>query len=247
MNLFGRKAPAPVRTSPSDTAETIRKLREQLDTLEKRESHIEKKIALQLEEAKKKSAAKDKRGAIFCLKRKKMYESEIEKLQGARMTLETQVMTLESTQVNMATFQAMRVGTQQMKAIHGQMNVESVDDIMDDIQEEMATANEIAQAISQPIGNTLYDDDELESELAALEDLAMEEELANATPVAAPAAVRPPAQPVAQRPQPAQAVSPAVLNLPEAPTHAVSQVKVTGKADADELEELRRLEASMAM
>ena len=31
--------------------------------------------------AKKKAAAKDKRGAIFALKRKKMYENEIEKLQ----------------------------------------------------------------------------------------------------------------------------------------------------------------------
>ncbi|ETV73549.1 hypothetical protein H257_11676 [Aphanomyces astaci] len=238
MNLFGRKAPAPVRTSPADTAETIRKLREQLDTLEKREAHIEKKMELQLDEAKKKSAAKDKRGAIFCLKRKKMYESEVEKLQGARMTLETQVMTLESTQVNMATFTALRSGANQMKAIHGQMNVDSVDDIMDDIQEEMATADEIGRAISQPLGNALYDEDELEQQLRELDDLAMEEQLA-ASPVAAPVQARP--QTVAQ--QPAQAM----FNLPEVPTHAVSQVKVTGKADADELEELRRLEASMAM
>ncbi|KAF0718608.1 Aste57867_1578 [Aphanomyces stellatus] len=246
MNLFGRKAPAPVRSSPADTAETIRKLREQLDTLEKRESHIEKKIELQLEEAKKKSAAKDKRGAIFCLKRKKMYESEIEKLQGARMTLETQVMTLESTQVNMATFTAMKVGADQMKAIHGQMNVDSVDNIMDDIQEEMATANEIAQAISQPLSNTaLIDEDELEQELAELEDLAMEEELAKPAP-AAPARQQP-AQAAAARPQPVQAPAVPMFDLPEVPTHAVSQVKVTGKTDADEMEELRRLEASMAM
>ncbi|ETV98824.1 hypothetical protein H310_08328 [Aphanomyces invadans] len=243
MNLFGRKAPAPVRTSPADTAETIRKIREQLDTLEKREAHIEKKMELQLEEAKKKSAAKDKRGAIFCLKRKKMYESEIEKLQGARMTLETQVMTLESTQVNMATFTALRSGANQMKAIHGQMNVDSVDDIMDDIQEEMATADEIGRAISQPLGNALYDEDELEQQLRELDDLAMEEQLATPSPVAAPVQARPQPAQAAPAQQPAQAM----FNLPEVPTHAVSQVKVTGKADADELEELRRLEASMAM
>jgi charged multivesicular body protein 4 len=81
MNLFGRKAAPPVRTGPVATADTIRKIREQLDTLEKREQHIEKKIIAQLEEAKQKSAKKDKRGAIFALKRKKMYEAEIEKLQ----------------------------------------------------------------------------------------------------------------------------------------------------------------------
>ena len=81
MNLFGRKSAPPPKLGPVATADTIRKLREQLDTLEKRELHIEKKIQLQLEEAKKKSAHKDKRGAIFALKRKKMFEAEIEKLQ----------------------------------------------------------------------------------------------------------------------------------------------------------------------
>ncbi|OQR84206.1 hypothetical protein ACHHYP_13730 [Achlya hypogyna] len=243
MNLFGRKAPAPVKTGPAETAETIRKLREQLDTLEKRESHIEKKIEAQLEEAKKKSAAKDKRGAIFCLKRKKMYESEIEKLQGARMTLETQVMTLESTQVNMQTFTALRTGANQMKAIHGQMNVDSVDDIMDDIQEEMATADEIGRAISQPLGNALYDDDELAAELESMMDAELESQLdtAHAAP-ARPAAAQP------ARPTPVPAAAPATMfNFPDAPSHVPTNIKVSGKADADELEELRRLEASMAM
>lgn len=42
-------------------------------------------------DAKAKSSAKDKRGALFALKRKKMYEGEVNKLNGARMTLESQV------------------------------------------------------------------------------------------------------------------------------------------------------------
>ncbi|KDO21729.1 hypothetical protein SPRG_13145 [Saprolegnia parasitica CBS 223.65] len=243
MNFFGRKAAAPVKTGPAETAETIRKLREQLDTLEKRESHIEKKIEAQLEEAKKKSAAKDKRGAIFCLKRKKMYESEIEKLQGARMTLETQVITLESTQVNMQTFTALRTGANQMKAIHGQMNVDSVDDIMDDIQEEMATADEIGRAISQPLGNALYDDDELAAELESMMDEELEKQLDSSRPT--PTQVAQPARPT---PVAAPAVpAPSMFAFPDAPTHPVTNIKVSGKADADELEELRRLEASMAM
>lgn len=56
-----------------------------------RESHIQKKIKAQLLDAKSKSQAKDKRGALFALKRKKMYEGELNKLNGARMTLESQV------------------------------------------------------------------------------------------------------------------------------------------------------------
>lgn len=57
-----------------------------------RENHIQKKIKMQLLDAKAKSSAKDKRGALFALKRKKMYEGEVNKLNGARMTLESQVL-----------------------------------------------------------------------------------------------------------------------------------------------------------
>ncbi|KAG6614960.1 snf7-domain-containing protein [Phytophthora cinnamomi] len=256
MNLFGRKSAAPARTGPVATAETIRKLREQLESLEKRELHIVKKIALQLQEAKQKSAAKDKRGAIFALKRKKMYEAEVEKLQGARMTLETQVMTLESAHVNMETFTALRSGAEQMKAIHGQMNVDKVDNIMDDIQEEMATADEIGRAISQPLGSQLYDDDELEDELREMEELELEEKtlepvvIAPAEAAATAAAARAPPAPVAAAAS-APSAPPAPLaqyNLPDVPTHAVeSNINVVGNADEDELEALRKLEASMAL
>lgn len=60
-------------------------------TRKHRENHIQKKIKAQLLDAKAKSSAKDKRGALFALKRKKMYEGEVNKLNGARMTLESQV------------------------------------------------------------------------------------------------------------------------------------------------------------
>ena len=236
MNLFGRRAPAPTQTNASATADTIMKLRQQLETLEKREAHIEKKIQQQVAEAKRKSGAKDKKGAIFCLKRKKMYEAEIEKLQGARMTLETQCMTLENTQVNVETFQALRTGANQMKAIHQKMNVDAVDATMDDIQEEMATADEIGRAISQPVGNELYDDDELEAELREMEELELEDKLLETGKV--------PAAPVASTAQP----SAPLYVLPEAPSHAVSSsVQVVGDADEDEMEALRKLEASMAL
>ena len=229
MNLFGRKAAAPVVGNPSNTANTIMKLRSQLETLEKRESHIEKKIEAQITEAKKKAANKDKRGAIFCLKRKKMYEVEIEKLQGARMTLETQCMTLENTQVNVETFQALRSGANQMKAIHQNMNVDAVDATMDDIQEEMATADEIGRAISQPMGGDMYDEDELEAELREMEELQIEEK-------------EQPSRVVMPPPATATIVVP---DLPEAPSHAVASH--ASSSDAEELEALRQLEASMAL
>ncbi|KAI9917175.1 hypothetical protein PsorP6_013346 [Peronosclerospora sorghi] len=254
--FFGRKAAAPQRTGPVATADTIRTLRDQLESLEKRELHIMKKIALQLEEAKQKNAAKDKRGALFALKRKKMLEAEVEKLQGSRMTLETQVMTLESAHVNMETFTALRSGAEQLKAIHGQMNVDKVDTIMDDIQEEMATADEIGRAISQPLGSQLYDEDELEDELREMEELELEEktlEPATRTPAAEATTTQVPApSPSRQGASAPTSSGPrapmAAYSLPDVPTHTVeSNITVVGSADEDELEALRKLEASMAL
>lgn len=70
MNLFGKKKAAP----PPNPAEAIMKLRGTMETLTKREAYIQKKIELMVSEAKGKMARKDKNGALFALKKKKMYE-----------------------------------------------------------------------------------------------------------------------------------------------------------------------------
>jgi len=94
----------------------------------------------------------------MCLKRKKLYEKEIAKYQGARLTLEQQIITLESATVNVETFRAMRAGASAMEQIHGQMSTENVDDVMDEISEQMQVADEISEAISNPIGGAMEDD-----------------------------------------------------------------------------------------
>merc|ERR1712157_30604 len=120
-----------------DPQNTIVTLRQSIVTQEKREEHIERKIKQVVEEAKKKMAKGDKKGALFAMKRKKMYENEIDKIQNVKMTLETQVMNLESAAQNAATFNAMAQENKTMKKIRKDVGVEKVDDIMDDIREEM--------------------------------------------------------------------------------------------------------------
>jgi len=82
MNLFGRKRQAAAKQT-NDPAQTIMKLRTTVETLEKRQVHLDKQVEKQTAEAKAKMGKKDKRGALYCLKRKKMYEAEIEKINGA--------------------------------------------------------------------------------------------------------------------------------------------------------------------
>jgi len=210
MPLFEKKKQAP------PPKESIAKLRETLDMLEKREQFLQKKMDKEVGEAKKYMQQKNKRAALMCLKRKKTYESQMEKIAGARMTIEQQVMTLEGANVSLEAMNAMKMGAQSMKSIHKDMNIDQVDDTMDEIREQMDIANEINEAISQPLGGDVLDEDELLAELEDLEQESLDEQLLGTkTPVAA---------------------------MPSAPTKA----PVKKKAVIDEDAELAALEASMA-
>ena len=226
MNLFGRRRSKP-RGAPAskDPAQTIVSLRGTLDTLEKRQAHLDKQIAKQDAEAKAKMAKKDRRGALFCLKKKKMYEAEIEKLNGARLTLESQIIALEGTVTNADTVAAMKSGATAMKHARADVDADAVGDLMDDIQEEMATADEISAAISAP-GGDLLGDDELLDELNELEEHELESQLLDAPPI-----------PVAPLPD-------APLSMPAVPTQPPA---APAKQEDADLAALRELEAAMAM
>jgi charged multivesicular body protein 4 len=142
-----------------------------------REEHISRKIEGMVTEAKAKLAKGDKKGALFAMKRKKLYEAEVDKIQNVKMTLETQVINLESAAQNHETFQALKAGGSTLKEMRTQVDIGNVDDIMDELKEEMEIAQEINQAIAQPLDPLMTDDDELLAELNALEVSDLEAEL----------------------------------------------------------------------
>jgi len=53
------------------------------------------------------------------MKRKKMFETEVSKLQGARTTLESQILAIESASINVSTVNAMKQGNDALKSMHG--------------------------------------------------------------------------------------------------------------------------------
>lgn len=164
-------------------------------------------------------ADKDKKGAMFALKRKKLYEGELEKIQNVKMTLETQVMNLESATQNADTFMAMKQGTNAMKNIRQNVGIDKVDDMMDEIKEEMDMATEISNAIAQPVDPYMHDEDELLKELEMLGQDDVEAELLKPTPAEAN------------------------LNMPAVPA---GKLPTLANTTADEEAELRRLEAEIA-
>lgn len=98
---------------------------------------------------------------------------------------------------------------------------------MDNIREQMALSNEISEAISNPVGmGNELDEDELRDELQELEQEELNERLVGAD--AAPAHTLPTPAPAAASPAPAPA-------------------QRTASSAADEDEELRALQAELAM
>lgn len=226
MNLFGskKKATSPRPRGGQSTQESIQRLNEALENLEKRERHIAKRVEKEQGDAKKLIAAKNKNGALMALKRKKMYEGQLVKINGTRMTIENQRMALENANFNQEVMSAMAQGANALQNVNNNMTIDRVDETMDNIQEQMDVANEISEAISQPTGMGYEDEDELEAELAELEAEGLDETFLNVENAPAPVA----SEPVI-----------AAESFPSAPEDAV-------QLSAEE-EELRQLEASMAI
>ncbi|KAK7061676.1 vacuolar sorting protein [Favolaschia claudopus] len=189
MSYFGR------RDTKQSARDAIVGLRQQLQMIEKKEEHLQKKIDQEMKIAKA-NAVSNKPLATSALKRKRANETQLEQLRGQQMQLEMQVNTLESANLNKETMDAMKKAAQVLSEIHAGMSVVKVDQTMAEIQEQRAVADEITELISNPTGVDAADQEELEAELAALEDEVLTDRLMGAdhVPVHVPAGAVPAAR-----------------------------------------------------
>lgn len=245
MNLFGRKKQTEGPTPPSSsgggsanasTTSAIAKLRDTAETLEKREEHLFRKIDNEVKMARDFNSKGKKREALTCIKRKKMFEKQLEQVSGAKMTLETQRLALENININREALEAQRAGAAALAGVTRQMGgVDAVEETMDQVEEGLQDADEIGQAMARGIGGMNdADEDELLAELEGLEQEGLDEQLTSVTSAAA-------ASSLADEEAELQSLMPGVpFSAPSAPKTAMMQM-------TDEEKELAMLEASMAM
>jgi charged multivesicular body protein 4A/B len=112
---------------------------------------------------------------MAALRRKKQFEHSLEQTSNQIMTLEREIYSIETANINKETLEAMKNASAAMKQIHGGLTIDKVDQTMEDLREQHAIGEEIGEAITQSIGNQNLDEDELEDELAELQ----QEELDN--------------------------------------------------------------------
>ncbi|KAH0645126.1 hypothetical protein KY284_033010 [Solanum tuberosum] len=191
-----------------------------LEMLEKKEKVLLKKAAAEVEKAKEFTRAKNKRAAIQCLKRKRLYEQQIEQLGNFQLRIHDQMIMLEGAKATTETVDALRTGAAAMKAMQKATNIDDVDKTMDEINEQTENMKLIQEALSTPIGSAAdFDEDELEAELEELEGAELEEQLL----------------------QPATTAPNAPINLP------AGRQQVRPAAQKTEEDELAALQAEMAL
>ncbi|KAK7483061.1 hypothetical protein BaRGS_00025724 [Batillaria attramentaria] len=171
--LFGggkkNKAPTP--------QEGIQRLREVEEMLMKKSDFLEKKIETELNTAKK-HGTKNKRAALQALKRKKRYEKQLQQIDGTLSTIEFQREALENASTNTEVLKVMGVAAKALKETHNNLDVDKVHDLMDEVAEQQEIANEIGEAISNPVGfGQDVDDDELLAELEEMEEEELNKQL----------------------------------------------------------------------
>merc|ERR1712187_773669 len=99
--------------------------------LDKREVHLEKKIQVCLNNAKAKSKRRDKKGALFELKKKKQLESQLQSIQGKKLNLETQIMALEDAHMNKEVLKVMKKGADAIKGTINDADLEKAEDVVE--------------------------------------------------------------------------------------------------------------------
>lgn len=116
-----------------------------------------------LTDAQQKMKAKNKAGALSCMRRRKYQLGLIETCAGQLENLQRMVNDIEMAQMNKQAVEAFKAGNAAMKELQKEMDLEMVEDVMADMQDGIAWSQEVADRISQRVSP--HDEDALEAEL----------------------------------------------------------------------------------
>jgi len=233
LKLFGRKR----QQTPQDQ---LSRLRESQEMLEKREQFIQRKIQEQVATAKRYNDAGNKTMAVAALKRKKMLMDQQRRIEVSSQNIAAQIATVQSG----ATTAPMPV---QQTGSSG-MCVDRVDKVMDGL-DDTAVQAEISDALSQPVGEVI-DEDELLEELDGIDEEELECEPPPSRCKAKPRSTRsteeddlaelaaalgddfcsssPPKPAVKPEPVPKPAVKPVAVDMTKSLDNVIMQQKASG-------------------
>ncbi|KAK3436329.1 hypothetical protein EUGRSUZ_C00937 [Eucalyptus grandis] len=129
--------------------------------LEEKEKEFKEKASQEVEKSKELTRAKDEAVARRSLKKKRLYEQQLEPLGNSQLQIAGQMIMLEGAKAATETADALRTGAAVMKTMQEKANMFVV---MDEVNEQNESMRQMLQAISAPPG---ADSDEQEHEADA--------------------------------------------------------------------------------
>jgi len=164
-----KKAAAQAQITDVDRA--ILDLKNTRDRLTKYNLALEKSSEKLMERAKAAKQAGHTKTALGLLRLKKYKQSQVEQVQTQLLNVHQMIETIDSQQRNSQIVESMKAGKQALAKLHEETTVEDVLTLMDEITEQHAMEEEIANAINDAMPNALSaaQEEAVEAELAALE------------------------------------------------------------------------------
>jgi hypothetical protein len=233
----GRRKPAAPKVKVTDHDRAVLDLKVAKDKLKRYQIKMRSESLRLTEQAKELVTAGRKDRALLVLKMRRLREDEQVKAESQLMNVEQLITQIEWETQQMQVFDALKSGNQALEAIHKIMSLEEVEKLMADTADSIEYEQEISRLLSGNLSagaeeEVMREFEELQA-LTGLATAAAEEEkpapVAVAPAPAAPAVVEAEAPPkvaveeveaAVEKPLEVEpAVSPAVPDLPDVPTH----------------------------
>ncbi|KAL6310038.1 Snf7-domain-containing protein [Sparassis latifolia] len=167
---------------PKITAQdkAILDLKLQRDKVRQYQKKIQAVLEREYEIAKQHLAAGNKDRALFALRKRKYQETLLLKTDGQLENLESLVSTIEFSLIQVSVLHGLQQGNEVLKKIHEEMNVETVEKLLEETQEAREYQREIDEMLANNL--TVEDEEAVQTELRELQREAVSRE---ALPIAA--------------------------------------------------------------
>jgi len=169
--IFGNAKPQAPKPTLNDA---VGKVDSRGQAVEQKIAKLDQDLAKYTEQMRKMKPGPAKNGvkqrAMQVLKQKKMYEQQRSQMMAQQFNMEQIMFTQETMKDTADTVNAMKTANKEMKKQFKTMDVSQVEDLQDDMSDMLEQANEIQDVLGRNYALDDVDDDDLESELAALEE-----------------------------------------------------------------------------
>ncbi|CCW61173.1 unnamed protein product [Phytomonas sp. EM1] len=163
--LFGKDKGSKSSQGGNNVLGSIEKIDSSIELLEKREALLEKKVSEEIEKAKAFYVRKNQNAALQCMKRKKMYEEQLQSYVSQKQNLETLRFTVQNQAMNQEVLKAQLSAKEDLKRTNKRLNADKIEENMDELMEEIDKTKQVSEALRQPLGGEVIDEDDLLQEL----------------------------------------------------------------------------------